>query len=86
MPDLDPVLVAGRPLGDVAHPGVRVPHHDRAVERPHQVEGLARLGTVGGQVAETDDLVRAGAAQVGEHPLQRDSVAVDVRNQRDAHG
>ena len=65
---------------------VRVPvaHHDRATERLHALERLRRLRP-DRDVAEAEEAVDIVVLELGEDGVQREAVAVDVRDQRDPH-
>jgi len=50
----------------------------------HEFHDLPRLAAALHRVAEADELIDRIAFEVGQHRLERDRVAVDVRNQRGA--
>jgi hypothetical protein len=64
---------------------VRVAHDCRTVELAQELEAFGRLRPALRVVAEADDAVDVLLAEVGEHRAERDAVAVDVREQGDAH-
>ena len=65
--------------------GVPVAHHGQAVELADSGQGLGGLRT-DGDVAEADDLVQILFLELGDDRVEREAVAVDVRDETDAHG
>lgn len=63
---------------------VGVAEDRRALELLHELHDLPRLAAALHRVAEADELIDRIALEVGQHRLERDRVAVDVRNQRGA--
>ena len=68
-----------RPLDE---PGVPVAHDDGTAEPLHPGERLTRL-RAGGDVAEADEPVDLLPLELRQHRLERDQVAMDVRDQPD---
>ena len=79
----DPDRVVGRREA-VDRPRVPVAEDDRAAELPDAVEALVRLRPEA-DVAEADDPVDLLLLEVGEDGVEREQVAVDVRDEADAH-
>jgi hypothetical protein len=76
-------LVLG--FGHVAEEGrVPVAHDQGAVELTDTRQRLRGL-RADRNVSEADDLVDVLALELGKHSLERRAVAVDVRDQADAH-
>ena len=62
---------------------VGVSHHGRAAELTQPLEALRRLRAALRVVAEADDAIDVLLDQVGEERVERDRVAVDIREDRD---
>ncbi len=60
--------------------------HAGAAERAHARQRLGRLGSEIDDVAQADDDVGAEAPGVVQHRIERDEVAVQIRNEGDAQG
>ena len=76
--------VAGQVRHPVEHPRIPVAEHDRAVETTQPLHRLARQGP-GRDVSETDDPLDAGLLQLAEDGLEREQVAMQIRDQGQAH-
>lgn len=61
-----------------------VAQHAQRVELAHAVDGFVRLAVVAGHVAEAHDTVSAG--DIRHQCIERGQVAVDVAEDRKAHG
>ena len=68
----------------VDRPGVPVAEDHRAAELADALEALVRLRPEA-DVAQADDAVDLVALEVGEDGVERKEVAVDVRDEADAH-
>ena len=77
------VLIRG--VGRVEEFGVGVAHDNGAAESAQPGEDFPRLRSRGGDVTEADDVVGAFLVDRVQRGFQRRQVAVDVRDQRDAH-
>jgi len=80
LPDL--VLRLGHSLEKA---GVPVAHHVQTAELADAGQRLGRL-RADGDVAETDDLVEILFLELGNDRVEREAVAVDVRDETDAQG
>ena len=68
----------------VQHPGVPVAEDNRARDLAQPLDRLARLRP-GCHVSEADEPVDTGLVQLAENSIEREQVAVDVRDQAEAH-
>ena len=68
----------------VDEPGVPVAEDDGAADLPDPPHGLDRVRP-GRDVAQADELVDAGAVELGENGVQRERVAVEVGDEAEAH-
>ena len=66
-------------------PGVGVPAHRCNSPLSNSVNHLARLRAEHGEVAEADDLIDAGAIELGQYRVEREQIPVDVGYEPDAH-
>lgn len=73
------------PLGNIHQAGIRVAHHRSEAEFGDSLDRACRVGTVGGDIPQTDGQVDAALLHVGDDGLQCHGVAMDVRDQAEAH-
>ena len=73
----------GRPVDQIA---IVIAAHMHRLERHQPVHGAPRFERAAGHVAEVDDIVDALRADVGQHGIEREMVAMDIGDRGEAHG
>jgi hypothetical protein len=67
-------------------PGIRVAHHDRAVQVAQPRQCLGWLRSPLQRIAQTHHLLNALSLHILKHPIKRETFTVNIGNNRKTHG